>query len=76
MESTDLHMNLSLRGANNTHNRSQTKIETFDEQKNLTVFFKLLIVFYITGIIGSFCAMLHLYRKKNFKNTKQAFMLK
>jgi len=35
-----------------------------------------LSIFYIVGIIGSFVALLHLIQRQNFKNTKQAFMLK
>lgn len=37
---------------------------------------KLMAVFYLVGIVGSILALLHLHQKKNFKNTKQAFMLK
>lgn len=37
---------------------------------------ELLTVFYLVGIVGSILALLHLHRKKNFKNSKQAFMLK
>jgi hypothetical protein len=31
---------------------------------------------YVVGIVGTFLALLHLHQKANFKNTKQAFMLK
>lgn len=37
---------------------------------------ELLSVFYVVGIIGSFLALLHLYKKRNVKNGKQIFMLK
>lgn len=37
---------------------------------------ELLSVLYVVGIMGSFLALLHLYQKQNWKNTKQAFMLK
>lgn len=66
----DLHENLSTLWRKNSSSKSH------DEDEKLMLFIELLAVFYIIGIIGSFSALLHLYRKKNFKNTKQAFMLK
>lgn len=69
----DLHINFTLWGKNNT---AKSDVSIDDEHQKLKLFIELLGVFYVTGIIGSFCALLHLYRKKSFKNTKQAFMLK
>lgn len=40
------------------------------------VYLEVIGVLYTVGIVGSFLALLHLYRKRNYKNTKQAFMLK
>lgn len=37
---------------------------------------ELLSAFYIVGIVGSFLALLHLHQNRNFKNSKQVFMLK
>lgn len=48
---------------------------TEDDHKSL-VHVDLLALFYIVGISGCFLALLHLYTRKTFRNTKQAFMLK
>lgn len=37
---------------------------------------ELFSLFYAVGIIGSILALLHLNQKQNFKNPKQAFMLR
>jgi hypothetical protein len=46
------------------------------DHKSSTYPIGFLSMFYIVGIIGSFVALLHLCQTKNFRNTKQAFMLK
>lgn len=53
-----------------------TDFESNDNDHKSMVYLELVAVFYIVGILGSFLALLHLYCKRNFKNTKQAFMLK
>lgn len=63
----DLHRNLTLREINGTLDDEHHKSMAYNE---------LISVLYVIGIIGSFSALLHLYRKRSFKNTKQAFMLK
>lgn len=45
-------------------------------RKQGTILRELLSVFYIVGIVGSFLALLHLHQNRNFKNSKQVFMLK
>lgn len=50
--------------------------ETSLQPDTSNVYLKVLSILYIVGIVGSFLALLHLYRKRNFKNIKQAFMLK
>jgi hypothetical protein len=49
---------------------------TGDDEHKSVAFMEILGLLYVVGICGSFLAMLHLYTKRNFKNTKQAFMLK
>lgn len=44
--------------------------------KSATISRGLLSVFYVVGIIGSFLALIHLYKKRNGRNGKQIFMLK
>jgi hypothetical protein len=58
---------------NDNHTNSTTGR---DHSDNTLVFIEMVSLFYFVGIVGSFLAMLHLYRKRNFKNTKQALMLR
>ncbi|KAG5680559.1 hypothetical protein PVAND_010059 [Polypedilum vanderplanki] len=59
----------------NNETNSTTVINEDNCYKPL-VFIEMVSLFYFVGIVGSFLAILHLYRKKNFKNTKQALMLR
>lgn len=59
---------------NTSANLTNSPID-FEDDKSI-VHVDMLALFYVVGIIGSFLALLHLYSKKNFRNTKQAFMLK
>jgi hypothetical protein len=44
--------------------------------KPMVISRELLSVLYVVGIIGSFLALLHLYKKRIGRNGKQIFMLK
>lgn len=50
--------------------------EFSEGRKQGTILRELLSAFYIIGIVGSFLALLHLHQNRNFKNSKQVFMLK
>jgi hypothetical protein len=61
----------------NLHSNLSVNATTIADPIHNSIFFiEVVSVLYIVGIVGSFSAMLHLYRKRNYKNTKQAFMLK
>lgn len=57
-----------------TYEKNSTISGENDDKSNVHA--ELVGLFYVVGIIGSFLALLHLNTKKNFRNTKQAFMLK
>lgn len=66
-----------IESVNKTTTMMSKSIESFEQKvKPLPITRELLSVFYVVGIIGSFLALLHLYKKRSCKNGKQIFMLK
>lgn len=59
---------------NNTGTINGTTVVVVDQQSMYIK--KVFAGFYVIGIFGCLLALLHLHQKINFKNSKQAFMLK
>lgn len=75
LEETDIDM-WNISSANYSINVTAVTNDDDDPINKSMVYIEMFSVVYIVGIMGSFLALLHLYRKKNYKNNKQALMLK